>query len=45
MFQRRIGSLPVLQDGRVVGILTETDVLSGLRHDKRIEVEPEYFAW
>jgi acetoin utilization protein AcuB len=45
MFQRRIGSLPVLEAGRVVGILTETDVLAGLRNEQTIEAEPEYFAW
>jgi len=30
MFQRRIGSLPVVENGRLVGILTETDVLGAL---------------
>lgn len=27
MLERKVGSLPVLEDGRVVGILTETDML------------------
>lgn len=45
MFQRRIGSLPVVEDGRVVGILTETDVMAGLRSDEKVEAEAEYFAW
>jgi CBS domain-containing protein len=45
MFQRRIGSLPVVDDGRVVGILTETDVMAGLRSDQKIEEPAEYFAW
>lgn len=30
MFQRRIGSLPVVENGRLVGILTERDVLAAL---------------
>jgi acetoin utilization protein AcuB len=35
MFQRRIGSLPVVDNGRLVGILTERDVLAALRHTER----------
>jgi acetoin utilization protein AcuB len=31
MRERRLGSLPVVEDGRVVGILTETDMLSALQ--------------
>jgi CBS domain-containing protein len=27
MVQRKIGCLPVVQDSRLVGILTETDIL------------------
>lgn len=30
MFQQKIGALPVVKDGRIVGILTETDVLGML---------------
>ncbi len=30
MFRKRIGALPVVQDGRLVGIITETDVLGVL---------------
>src|SRR5574341_465081 len=30
MFQRRIGSLPVVDNGRLVGIVTERDVLAAL---------------
>ena len=30
MFQRRIGSLPVVENGRLIGILTERDVLAAL---------------
>jgi CBS domain-containing protein len=42
MFQRRIGSLPVVDGGRLVGILTETDVLAGLRHDRQIDATSDY---
>jgi acetoin utilization protein AcuB len=31
MFERRIGSLPVTEEGRVVGLLTERDVLETVR--------------
>jgi acetoin utilization protein AcuB len=44
MFQRRIGSLPVVDDGRLVGILTETDVLRALRRDQPLEAEFD-FLW
>jgi CBS domain-containing protein len=27
MLERRVGGLPVLEDGRLVGIVTETDML------------------
>ena len=30
MFERRIGSLPIVEDGRLVGILTERDLLRAL---------------
>lgn len=45
MFQRRIGSLPVVADGRLVGILTERDVLNGLKKEHRIEPEADFFLW
>jgi CBS domain-containing protein len=45
MFQRRIGSLPVVTDGRLVGILTEQDVWKGLRKEQGLEVEPDAFLW
>jgi acetoin utilization protein AcuB len=44
MFQRRIGSLPVVADGRLVGILTEHDVLTGLK-GSGIEAEADFFLW
>jgi acetoin utilization protein AcuB len=34
MFQRRIGSLPVLEEGRLVGILTERDILATLSENR-----------
>jgi acetoin utilization protein AcuB len=43
MFQRRIGSLPVVEDGRLVGILTETDVLAALTAGQ--EQDPDAFVW
>jgi CBS domain-containing protein len=45
MFQRRIGSLPVVTEGRLVGILTERDVWKGLRTEQRLEVETDAFLW
>ena len=40
MLEKRIGSLPVVQTGRVVGILTETDVLRYIvRADANCSVE------
>jgi len=43
MFQRRIGSLPVVDNGRLVGILTETDILGALSAGK--ETDPDAFVW
>jgi acetoin utilization protein AcuB len=46
MVERKIGSLPVVEDGRVVGIITETDVFSqfaavlgGGTHSLRLTVQ------
>jgi acetoin utilization protein AcuB len=33
MFERRIGSLPVTAEGRLVGLITETDVFEAFRAD------------
>lgn len=41
MFQRRIGSLPVVENGRLVGILTERDVLAALRKEHGVEIESD----
>lgn len=43
MFQRRIGSLPVVEGGRLVGILTEHDVLQAL--GKGEAIDPDQFVW
>lgn len=45
MFQRRIGSLPVVEDRRLVGILTEQDVFAGLKKGSGIEAEADFFLW
>jgi CBS domain-containing protein len=45
MFQRRIGSLPVVADGRLVGILTERDVFTGLRGGRAVAPETDAFLW
>jgi acetoin utilization protein AcuB len=45
MFQRRIGSLPVVAEGRIVGILTERDVLAALRKDRGLADEADRFLW
>jgi CBS domain-containing protein len=33
MFERRIGSLPVTAEGRLIGLITETDVFEAFRGD------------
>jgi acetoin utilization protein AcuB len=45
MFQRRIGSLPVVEDARLVGILTERDVLAGLRKEHGVDAETDLLLW
>jgi acetoin utilization protein AcuB len=46
MFERRVGSLPVILDGRLVGMLTEQDVARALASG-RIggEFDPEGILW
>ena len=44
MFQHRIGSLPVVENGRLVGILTDRDVLAALRKKGGVETDPDPFA-
>jgi CBS domain-containing protein len=45
MFQRRIGSLPVVADARLVGILTERDVLAAFRQLHGAEAESDLLLW
>ena len=46
MSERRVGSLPVVDGGRVVGLVTERDVLSALvTHGRIAEFDPEGFLW
>jgi len=46
MSERRIGSLPVVADGRLVGILTERDVLEAVARGGSLrKFEPEGFLW
>jgi acetoin utilization protein AcuB len=39
MFQHRIGSLPVIEDGRLVGILTGRDVLAAFGAKRPAETD------
>ncbi len=39
MVERRIGSLPVVENGRVVGIVTETDLLRQIVESSTPECE------
>jgi acetoin utilization protein AcuB len=46
MSERRVGSLPVLDAGRLVGILTERDVLRVLSREGSVRhFDPEGFLW
>jgi acetoin utilization protein AcuB len=46
MFERRIGSLPVVEDGKLVGILTERDLLLELaREFPDTGVDQQGFLW
>ena len=46
MYEGRVGSLPVIKNGQLVGILTERDVLKALmREHPAIEFDPEGFLW
>jgi acetoin utilization protein AcuB len=43
MFERRIGSLPVTVQGRLVGLITERDVFEAFRGDAEPSVPAELF--
>ena len=46
MSERRIGSLPVIADGRLVGMLTERDLLTAVAREGRIrQFDLEGFLW
>jgi acetoin utilization protein AcuB len=46
MFEQRVGSLPVIEDGKLVGVLTERDVLRALMIDPSLrEFDPEAVPW
>jgi acetoin utilization protein AcuB len=46
MFERRVGSLPVVDNGRLVGIVTERDMLKALVSERSLrEFDPEGFLW
>lgn len=46
MTERRVGSLPVLDAGRLVGVLTEADVLRSVASGARVaEFDPTGFLW
>jgi len=45
MFQRRIGSLPVVKNGRLVGILTDSDVFAALHKAQGTEIDLDGSAW
>jgi acetoin utilization protein AcuB len=44
MFERRIGCLPVVVEGRLVGILTDRDILKALHKDQP-DIDPDGFPW
>jgi acetoin utilization protein AcuB len=43
MFERRIGSLPVTEEGRLVGMLSERDVFDTLQREGEVSIPPELF--
>jgi len=45
MFESRVGSLPVLEHGRLVGMLTERDVLKALLIEGKIAEFSEGYMW
>jgi CBS domain-containing protein len=45
MFERRIGGLPVVREGRLVGILTERDLLSVFAREASPRVDLDSLLW
>lgn len=45
MFESRVGSLPVLESGRLVGLLTEQDVLKALMLEGKVAEFGEGYMW
>jgi acetoin utilization protein AcuB len=45
MYEQRVGSLPVVKNGKLLGIVTERDLLRALRTEHRGIPEPEAFLW
>jgi acetoin utilization protein AcuB len=46
MWERRLGSLPVIDDGQLVGLLTERDILRTVARDGRAgRIDPEGLLW
>jgi acetoin utilization protein AcuB len=45
MFESRVGSLPVLEQGRLVGMLTERDVLKALLLEGKLAEFSEGYMW
>jgi acetoin utilization protein AcuB len=45
MFESRVGSLPVLEGGRLVGLLTEQDVLKALMLEGKVAEFGEGYMW
>jgi CBS domain-containing protein len=45
MFEQRLGCLPVVKNGKLMGIVTEIDLLRALRAEHQVLLEPESRLW